>query len=272
MSCVFFFNDTATTEIYTLSLHDALPISGAGAGQHIGDCPVSDVHRRVPVMRRTTIEVFAWCAALTIGKSLVAQPTNPELALEKLAAAYSGVTNVDLRAFQGTDGSFLAVHAAANAQGSFAVLNHAQGPDGLPTWNDKPIYFVLYDGRLLKVLRSGGAMYQELTPGEGFEGGFGAVQSAYVPWALVRGWTERVHRSGPASLRPAEGGVWEAEILATGIAIRWNNSGELLSWRKTLDTRGSYLLTEYSDFDRIQGAPLPKKIRQTAHRAGTEAA
>src|SRR2546421_5897385 len=26
MSLVFFFNDTATTEIYTLSLHDALPI------------------------------------------------------------------------------------------------------------------------------------------------------------------------------------------------------------------------------------------------------
>src|SRR3712207_7952471 len=28
--CVFVFNDTATTEIYTLSLHDALPISGTG--------------------------------------------------------------------------------------------------------------------------------------------------------------------------------------------------------------------------------------------------
>src|SRR3712207_9084404 len=27
---VFFFNDTATTEIYTLSLHDALPISRQG--------------------------------------------------------------------------------------------------------------------------------------------------------------------------------------------------------------------------------------------------
>src|SRR3989442_5576756 len=27
-SIFFFFNDTATTEIYTLSLHDALPISG----------------------------------------------------------------------------------------------------------------------------------------------------------------------------------------------------------------------------------------------------
>src|ERR1039458_6283468 len=25
-ACIFFFNDTATTEIYTLSLHDALPI------------------------------------------------------------------------------------------------------------------------------------------------------------------------------------------------------------------------------------------------------
>src|SRR2546430_8011117 len=28
----FFFNDTATTEIYTLSLHDALPISDRGHG------------------------------------------------------------------------------------------------------------------------------------------------------------------------------------------------------------------------------------------------
>src|SRR5438445_13892404 len=32
----FFFNDTATTEIYTLSLHDALPISGgAGDDYHV---------------------------------------------------------------------------------------------------------------------------------------------------------------------------------------------------------------------------------------------
>src|SRR3712207_472018 len=34
---LFFFNDTATTEIYTLSLHDALPISG---DHHVvGTCP-----------------------------------------------------------------------------------------------------------------------------------------------------------------------------------------------------------------------------------------
>src|SRR5258708_25010114 len=34
----FFFNDTATTEIYTLSLHDALPISNDHHG-HRGDRP-----------------------------------------------------------------------------------------------------------------------------------------------------------------------------------------------------------------------------------------
>src|SRR3712207_7013573 len=33
MIVVFFFNDTATTEIYTLSLHDALPISPAIAAR-----------------------------------------------------------------------------------------------------------------------------------------------------------------------------------------------------------------------------------------------
>src|SRR5256885_11485714 len=39
ISLFFFFNDTATTEIYTLSLHDALPISRLSlddaAGQHV---------------------------------------------------------------------------------------------------------------------------------------------------------------------------------------------------------------------------------------------
>src|SRR5260221_10652628 len=34
----FFFNDTATTEIYTLSLHDALPISRALQGRRPRDC------------------------------------------------------------------------------------------------------------------------------------------------------------------------------------------------------------------------------------------
>src|SRR5256885_11284902 len=32
----FFFNDTATTEIYTLSLHDALPICQGGGSSQVG--------------------------------------------------------------------------------------------------------------------------------------------------------------------------------------------------------------------------------------------
>src|SRR2546429_5381289 len=35
MCVFFFFNDTATTEIYTLSLHDALPISSAGSSDGV---------------------------------------------------------------------------------------------------------------------------------------------------------------------------------------------------------------------------------------------
>src|SRR2546427_10795786 len=50
--CLFFFNDTATTEIYTLSLHDALPISGAA--------PLSDaqpaVDRRPGMARRPSAD------------------------------------------------------------------------------------------------------------------------------------------------------------------------------------------------------------------------
>src|SRR2546422_1513345 len=38
-STLFFFNDTATTEIYTLSLHDALPICPGGGSRSAPDAP-----------------------------------------------------------------------------------------------------------------------------------------------------------------------------------------------------------------------------------------
>src|SRR3712207_7598524 len=41
----FFFNDTATTEIYTLSLHDALPISWRDSGLGGDDAPELDAER-----------------------------------------------------------------------------------------------------------------------------------------------------------------------------------------------------------------------------------
>src|SRR2546429_3039608 len=47
---VFFFNDTATTEIYTLSLHDALPIYQLSVRCHVGgaDCAISLGHAQRP--------------------------------------------------------------------------------------------------------------------------------------------------------------------------------------------------------------------------------
>src|SRR3712207_8480851 len=42
-SCYFFFNDTATTEIYTLSLHDALPISILPQREHVDRAPFAVV-------------------------------------------------------------------------------------------------------------------------------------------------------------------------------------------------------------------------------------
>src|SRR2546430_17200691 len=49
VSFFFFFNDTATTEIYTLSLHDALPIyhfvGGSGIPIHPSDLEVVSLRR-----------------------------------------------------------------------------------------------------------------------------------------------------------------------------------------------------------------------------------
>src|SRR5258708_23531502 len=50
----FFFNDTATTEIYTLSLHDALPISRATLFYDIGNVFSQDDTRYVGRDRKST--------------------------------------------------------------------------------------------------------------------------------------------------------------------------------------------------------------------------
>src|SRR3712207_7027548 len=63
---MFFFNDTATTEIYTLSLHDALPIWGRG--QWLGSCRPPDALGRADAGRgRARV-----CGDLGVGGGLAA--------------------------------------------------------------------------------------------------------------------------------------------------------------------------------------------------------
>src|SRR5256885_12083285 len=56
-SFFFFFNDTATTEIYTLSLHDALPIWSRDNARtdSSGDCPNQQPERK-GISRRRILE------------------------------------------------------------------------------------------------------------------------------------------------------------------------------------------------------------------------
>src|SRR2546429_5688458 len=54
----FFFNDTATTEIYTLSLHDALPISVEIVAALADAVVVTGVDRHVLTANRAAAELF----------------------------------------------------------------------------------------------------------------------------------------------------------------------------------------------------------------------
>src|SRR5256885_8699439 len=60
LSIFFFFNDTATTEIYTLSLHDALPIS---------DSDRVDPHLRRPLDSKTPRQVLQTGLGSAISRS-----------------------------------------------------------------------------------------------------------------------------------------------------------------------------------------------------------
>src|SRR3712207_7942293 len=55
---VFFFNDAATTEIYTLSLHDALPISNnLGDSKSLVTHPATTTHTRIGAEERARLGI-----------------------------------------------------------------------------------------------------------------------------------------------------------------------------------------------------------------------
>src|SRR5688572_31537464 len=61
MHSVFFFTDPATTEIYTLSLHDALPISVATA-THLNDLATADRVRRLLSHEESCLSPYGPCS------------------------------------------------------------------------------------------------------------------------------------------------------------------------------------------------------------------
>src|SRR5256885_2718050 len=103
---IFFFNDTATTEIYTLSLHDALPISlGLGADDYLTKpfSPRTLLARIKALLRRAGMENTTPLAAgrvaldlrehtVSIGRADPVRLTKLELRLLQMLLANAGHT------------------------------------------------------------------------------------------------------------------------------------------------------------------------------------
>src|SRR5258705_8969441 len=76
ISFFFFFNDTATTEIYTLSLHDALPIYFSPAGASPASHGYLRVASRVALVRFRPVP-GTLASSLVSKRRLCAFPSNP---------------------------------------------------------------------------------------------------------------------------------------------------------------------------------------------------
>src|SRR2546430_12042856 len=82
----FFFNDTATTEIYTLSLHDALPIcTAAGAAPAFRRCAAAGCRRRL--FTRDLGEVLR-----TRGTSAARHPVDRDRKSTRLNSSHSQIS------------------------------------------------------------------------------------------------------------------------------------------------------------------------------------
>src|SRR2546422_3268386 len=82
----FFFNDTATTEIYTLSLHDALPIFAKEIGA--ARAGAADVARRG---QAAAIEK-SFCRCCQVQENLLAQALRPDRKSTRLNSSHGYIS------------------------------------------------------------------------------------------------------------------------------------------------------------------------------------
>src|SRR3989454_4047649 len=122
----FFFNDTATTEIYTLSLHDALPILTV-SGRTIGEEARRAVETPGQVVIRPLSNPIKPSGGLIILKGNVA----PEGCVLKLTSHKRLTHRGPARVFDSEELAFAAVQKREIKPGDVVVIRY-EGPQGGP--------------------------------------------------------------------------------------------------------------------------------------------
>src|SRR3712207_7121519 len=100
----FFFNDTATTEIYTLSLHDALPIF---AGEFESGMALAVLARPV---RRSAVLVGKWLGLVAFGSGFVILAGRSEEHTSELQSRQYLVCRLLLEKKKKTHNSIILIH------------------------------------------------------------------------------------------------------------------------------------------------------------------
>src|SRR3712207_7132450 len=96
---LFFFNDTATTEIYTLSLHDALPICSLSVADSLSRMEFGLFNVHVDSCCRTRILVYMSKSSNLLGSSSVPKGLRPGALDRKSTRLNSSHANISYAVF-----------------------------------------------------------------------------------------------------------------------------------------------------------------------------
>ncbi len=155
---------------------------------------------------------------------VIAQPERNSLL--DLAEHYQTVSSASLSAEQTReDGLHLAIDMSVDKSGAFAALHYGDVYTfpGL-TWDERPWYFVYFDGKNAYSASDGGSSYTQSAPEEWLSGQYPPpVHQFFAPWPVISKWAQALASAGDTTY-VSSADQFSARSVSLGIALRWDDT------------------------------------------------
>lgn len=181
--------------------------------------------------------VVALSTHAMLSMASIAPAQTAQESLAELATHYQLVHSASLYAEALTkDGSHQAMDVTVSETGAYATLNFSDIYPALGlTWDERPHYFVYFDGQDLHVAYDSGASYDATRTELAYTQFPPPIHQFMVPWPVISAWADALASASDSVYEATTDGEFIARSDSLGLAIRWDDELRIRAVFRAID-------------------------------------